>query len=223
MSETTERAVRIAGEVELEAILHLPAAPARAGVANAHPHSRYGGSLHNPQVAALARALATRGLAAVRINLRGVGQSGGEFGGGKPEAADLGAALAWLGEQLGPGAVLGVAGYSFGAAVAVAYAGGVSSGPLPRALALVAPPMDFPGLEWAAPALQWIAEMPVLAVVAEHDEYAPPAAVGRALKPLGARGKVLLVPGTDHFFPGKRQAVANAVAGFFAEKLAVAP
>ena len=192
-------------------------------MAIAHPHSRYGGSLHNPLVAALARAAAEQGLAAVRFNLRGVGQSGGEFGGGRPEAADLGAALTWLGEQLGPEAALAAAGYSFGAAVAVAYAGGAAPGPSLRALALVALPVAFPGLEWAAPSLQWTAEIPVLAVVGERDKYAPPALVGRALQPLGARGKVLLVPGADHFFAGKRQAVARSVAAFLADKLAVSP
>jgi uncharacterized protein len=215
-----ERPVTIPGEVELEGMLHWPeGGQPRGGVVVCHPHPRYGGNLHNAVSTALAREATAQGLAALRFNFRGTGESEGEHGEGLAEKADVAAALAFLGQELSASARLALAGYSFGAAVAAAYAADEAAGYGLAALALVALPVAFPDLEWSAAALQRVQGTPVLAVVGERDEYAPPAAVGRALAALGARGRLLLVPGADHFFEGKRLAVAGAVARFLAEHL----
>ena len=214
--EVVERGVRVPGEVALEGILHLPvgAAP-RAGVAVCHPHPLYGGNMHYPVVASLAREAARHGLAALRFNFRGTGRSDGEYGGGLAEANDLGTALTWLAEHLGPRAPLGAAGYSFGAAVAVAYATGAGRGPALRALALVGLPLGFPNMDWCDLSALAGSDLPVLAVVGQEDQFAPPTLVGRALAPLGPRAKLLLVPSADHSYEGRRAAVAT----FLADKL----
>lgn len=220
MTTATEREVRIPGDIELEGVLHLPeGVRPLGGVAICHPHPLYGGSLHHPMVAALAREAAKQGAAALRFNFRGTGESGGEHGEGLAEKADVAAALAFLGQEISASAGLALAGYSFGAAVATAYAADEVAGYGLAALALIALPVAFPDLEWSAGSLRRVQGTPVLAVVGERDEYAPPAAVGRALAALGARGKLLLVPGADHFFEGKRLAVAGAVTRFLAQRL----
>lgn len=218
--EATERRLRILGQVDLEGILHLPTgAPPGVGVVVCHPHPLYGGDMHNPVVAALARECARHGLAALRFNTRGTGQSAGRFGGGPAEVADLGAALAWLAEHLGQQAPLGAAGYSFGAAVAVAYAAGAGRGPALRALALVGLPLNFPDMDWCDPTALAGSDLPVLAVVGEQDEFAPPELLARTLAPLGPRATLRLVPGADHSYEGHRAAVGAAVANFLAGEL----
>ena len=65
-----EEAVRI--EDRLEATLRVPDEQPRGIVVVAHPLPTHGGTMRNPLVAALARAVAARGLYALRFNFRGV-------------------------------------------------------------------------------------------------------------------------------------------------------
>ena len=78
---------RIAGR--LEATLRIPDETPRGIVVVSHPLPTHGGTMRNPLVAAIARAIAGTGLYALRFNFRGVGDSAGEWTGGLPETEDL--------------------------------------------------------------------------------------------------------------------------------------
>jgi alpha/beta superfamily hydrolase len=83
-----------AGDVQLEAVLHLPdGVPPFAGVVVCHPHPRYGGDMNNNVVLAVTRALTDRGIAALRFNFRGVGGSAGSYDDGRGETEDAQHAL----------------------------------------------------------------------------------------------------------------------------------
>ena len=87
-----------------------------------HPHPYLGGSMTNPVMANLARRLAAAGIATLRFNFRGVGGSTGKRTWMREgERADVLAAVHYLTQLHGvdPRKVY-VAGYSFGAAVALA-------------------------------------------------------------------------------------------------------
>ena len=78
-----------AGRLELMVDLPEPGQE-RAGVAIVcHPNPPDGGTLHNKVVTMTARALSELGIAAVRFNFRGVGQSEGAFDNGRGEVLDL--------------------------------------------------------------------------------------------------------------------------------------
>ena len=104
----------------LECMLKLPAPGAEGSGAAVicHPHPLFGGTLHNKVVHAAAEALVAAGLPTLRFNFRGVGGSGGAHDNGRGEQGDLQAVLDHV-EARFPGRPLVLAGYSFGAYVAL--------------------------------------------------------------------------------------------------------
>ncbi|MDR0661773.1 MAG: alpha/beta hydrolase [Holosporales bacterium] len=84
-----------------------------------HPHPLQGGTMHNRVTYTLYRAFAKQGLSVMRFNFRGVGSSEGSFDSGEGEVADAAAALDWLQSVNPKGNPLLVAGFSFGAWVAM--------------------------------------------------------------------------------------------------------
>lgn len=194
-----------AGAIELACALP-EAGVARAGVAIiCHPHPLQGGTMHNKVVTITERALLELGLATVRFNFRGVGQSEGVHDHGVGEADDVAAIADWLRAER-PGDTLWLAGFSFGAYVALRAAPRVA----PAQLVLIAPPAgrwDFSGI--AAPACPW------LVVQGEEDEVVDPAAVFAWVDTLDPVPQLVRMPETGHFFHRRlmdlRGALKNAL------------
>ena len=102
---------------QLEAILKEPQGGPHSGVALVlHPHPLGGGTMHNKVVFRAAAALNDAGLATLRINFRGVGQSTGEHDEGRGELEDVRAGLQYLAET-SPQQPITLCGFSFGARV----------------------------------------------------------------------------------------------------------
>ncbi len=198
--------------LKLEGLLQLPDAVQPApGVVVCHPHPLYGGDMWNDVVEQVCRELLSRGIAALRFNFRGTGGSEGEHGGGGGERDDVWAALDLLRScpEIDRGR-LGLAGYSFGAAVAL------NAGPAAgvRALAAIsAPPrmVDFTALQGF--------EIPLLLVAGEQDEFAPAEQLRQLAIALGPRTQTVIVPGADHFWWGHSGELRERVGGFFAQAL----
>lgn len=196
---------------ELEAMVETPigqagaagSRPAAFGVV-CHPHPLYGGTLDNKVVYALARAFEECGAPVVRFNFRGVGASAGRYDEGRGETEDALAAIAY-GRARWPGATLWLAGFSFGAAVAVraaAYA-------LPGRLVLVAPGVTRVPLDGVpSPQCPW------MLIQGDADEVIEPAevlqwAARQALPPV-----LRTLPGAGHFFHGRLNELRQAVVQF---------
>jgi alpha/beta superfamily hydrolase len=189
-----EEAVSIPGPgITLEGRLSMGAAP--GGAVITHPHPLFGGSMANNVVLTAVRALAARGMSALRFNFRGVGRSTGTYGGGIDEAEDVAAALAFLKSRIpGPHYVVG---YSFGAAVAGrALLKGLSV----DGAIYVAPPIAFMDLSFLprVPGLRLI-------IVGDRDELCPlpslQALMAESQPSFGETpAEVRVIEGADHFF-----------------------
>lgn len=176
----------------LELMVDLPEdGQARAGVAIiAHPNPPDGGTLHNKVVTMAARALSELGLAAVRFNFRGVGQSEGTFDNGRGEVLDLLAVAAWV-RKVRPDDALWLAGFSFGSWVALQAARQL---PVKQMIS-IAPPVglrDFTGV--LPPTCPWLVVMP------EADEIVDPQAVYDWVATLDPAPAMVRMPDTSHFF-----------------------
>ncbi|MEZ5251239.1 MAG: hypothetical protein R2713_19065 [Ilumatobacteraceae bacterium] len=131
-----------------------------------------------------------RGVATLRFDFRGVDGSEGVHDGGDAERIDAAAALAALGALTD--APIWLAGYSFGAAVALDTAT-----PDLRGWLAVAPPLAaMPGLRRAA-----ADDRPTHLLVAGHDQFSPPAPTAEATAGWLATTTSVLAS-ADHFLAG---------------------
>ena len=201
--------IDIASEgISLEGI-SLGSAPPRAVIAP--PHPLYGGHLSNPVVEAIGLGLLRRGVGAIAFNWRGVGLSQGRASGeAEPACEDFRAALAAvashskeLASSEGPRCI--AAGYSFGAATALAVA--LDDERVSEVIA-VAPPVAMLPRDLAAACRG----KRVLVVAAEHDDFGPPTRLAAAFASI-ASARVMTIAGADHFFShGDFDGIADAVA-----------
>ena len=194
-----------AGQLELMVDLPEPGQE-RAGVAVVcHPNPPDGGTLHNKVVTMAARALSELGLAAVRFNFRGVGQSQGSFDQGRGETLDLLAVTDWV-RKVRPNDALWLAGFSFGSWVALQ---GARHLPVKQMIS-IAPPVglrEFAGV--LPPPCPW------LVVQGEIDDIVDPQAVYDWIDSLKDKPTLVRMPDTGYFFHRRlmdlRGAIKNGV------------
>jgi uncharacterized protein len=166
-----------------------------------HPHPLYGGTMDNKVVTTLVRALHDLGIATLRFNFRGVGQSAGAFDQGVGETEDADAVASW-GAQHWPGRTLVIAGFSFGGYVALRLA-------IKRKAA---------HLITVAPAIQYLnasrtrtPDCPWLIVQGDADDVVDPKAVIAWAAGQNPAPRLVVLPGVGHFFHGHLPELRDAV------------
>jgi alpha/beta superfamily hydrolase len=169
--------------------------------------------MQNNVVMAICQGLLAHSMAAFRFNFRGVGRSGGVYGGGITEREDVKAALAFVRARPEIDAEkIGLAGYSFGATVALPVA-------LPddavRLLALISPPL----VDSAWEQLKGYAK-PKLLMVGSADAFVPAREFQQYAQDIPEPRQYFVVSGADHFWWGYEGELAQKVSRFFAEGLA---
>jgi alpha/beta superfamily hydrolase len=148
--------------------------------------------MDNKVVYTIARALQTSGIATLRFNFRGVGASEGTYDDGVGETRDA-AAVADFGAARWPNRRLILAGFSFGAFVALRLALARDT----AHLITVAPPVGrFDFSELHAPDCPW------LVVQGDADDVVDPSAVIAWVKRQEPTPDLRVVPGVGHFFHG---------------------
>lgn len=176
----------------LEAAVSLPGQSPRGLALVCHPHPQYGGAMDNKVVTMLARAANETGLSAVRFNFRGVGDSAGEYDGGRGELEDARAARDWARSASGlPVAML--AGFSFGSMVALRLA---ESDPVP-ALVTVGLPAEYFESALPRPDTDWLALFG-----SDDDVIDVDTAIGR-VRALSPPPEVVVMEGAGHFLHGR--------------------
>ena len=195
------------GEFSLEAVHHPAPKKSHGGVVLCHPHPQFGGTMENLIVTAVEEALVKSGWAVLKFNFRGVGKSGGEYGEGAGEVADVRAAVDYLrgqeGEQASP---LYVVGYSFGAGVALQaclrnteIAGFVG----------IAPPLAmFPLDDFEKYAGGFFL------IVGNRDSFVPLAPIQEIYRAMSEPKDLVVLPECDHFFYDLEDEVARTVRDF---------
>jgi alpha/beta superfamily hydrolase len=195
----------------IECMLKRPGAgDAPSAAVVCHPHPLFGGTLHNKVVHAAAEAIVNTGIPILRFNFRGVGGSGGTHDGGRGEQDDLRAVMDHL-AGLYPGRPLLVAGYSFGAFVALAVG---CRDPRAQALIGVGMPVNLVGFGFLREC-----QKPLTLIQGDGDVFGPLAQVMAlaALVPGGARA--VAVKGAAHNFAGHLDELARRVAEAIPDEL----
>lgn len=194
---------------KLESLLERPGEGALAGAAVVcHPHPQHGGTLHNKVAHTLARAFVRSGFETLRFNFRGTEQSEGRYDSGVGEVDDALAAIEFMRARHGA-FPLWLAGFSFGAAIAVKAA--------------VATHVD--GLVSVAPAISRFAtglesqpDCPWLVVQGDEDELVDVEETVTWLDSLEPGPELLVIEGGEHFFHGRLTDLREAVMEFVAEQ-----
>ena len=198
------------GDLTLEGTYYYPGTPGKfPGIVICHPDPLYGGSMNNNIVREVASTLTKHSIVAFTFNFRGVGKSQGSHGNGRDEKNDVAAAIDWLSSQLEvENSQIGLAGYSFGASVALPEA---CHDPRIKALALISPALlDQPKMDQLRNYT-----MPGLTIFGSADEYLTVEL--QALMKQDAPGAMQfeIITAADHFWFSFEPVLAEKVASFF--------
>jgi alpha/beta superfamily hydrolase len=230
----------------LEAVLNEGSPDARFAAVVCHPHPLGGGSLHNKVVYNAMKVLNASEWGfewpVLRFNFRGTGRSEGEHD-GAAETGDVLAALAWLESKFNLPLV--VAGFSFGAAMALAACcerPGVPCSPISadkeppqiwgtqdferndvRAIAALGLPVRSGADPLKARVYDYshLAQCPIpkLFLSGDRDRFAAKAELIQAAAAAAEPRQVALVPGADHFFTGHLAPMQAALARWLKEQV----
>jgi alpha/beta superfamily hydrolase len=206
----------------LEALLNEGSPASRFAALVCHPHPLGGGTMHNKVVYHATKVLNAPEwgfeLPVLRFNFRGTGRSDGQHD-GRAESDDVTAALHWLHSEYNRPVVL--AGFSFGAAMAIAASCGSSSAPPAKihALAVLGLPTQASASRFAYPAIA-TCSLPKLFLSGDLDGFAPKEDLQRVAQTAADPTTLVLIPGADHFFTGRLELMQNALSGWLKEQVA---
>ena len=200
-----ERVFFDSGGLSIEGLLRNH--PGNNAVVIAHPHSLYGGTMHNNVVKAVAHAYQEEGYSTLRFNFRGVENSEGEFDNGQGEQEDVKGALKHL-ETLGKSRI-DLAGYSFGAWV---NALGLDKFKEAQRLIMVSPPVSFIDFGFLGynPKIQ-------LVICGSRDEIAEYKKVEKMLPKWNNEAMFRVIQGADHFYSGYEEELIDIIGRFLRE------
>ena len=180
-----------------------------------HPDPRYGGTMNNRVVYSVYQAFARRGFSVLRINFRGVGRSQGQFDNGTGELSDAASSLDWLQSINANAAGCWIAGFSFGAWIAMQV---MMRRPEIDGFVAVAPPANLYDFAFLAPC-----PSSGVIVQGDRDELVPEPAVAKFAEKLGAQRDITVdyrvVPGANHLFQDCMEAFTGQVDDYLALRL----
>jgi alpha/beta superfamily hydrolase len=189
---------------ELESLIDEPAAIGQVEhvAVVCHPHPLFGGSMTNKVTHILARTFNEQGAPAVRFNFRGVGKSAGVHDDGRGETDDVLSAIRWA-ESRWPDAQIWLAGFSFGAAMALRAA-------LQHTVARLV--TVAPALRWLAQVKDKVPDCPWLIVQGDQDELVDLNAVRDWATQLAHPPELKVLVGAEHFFHARLNDLRDVVA-----------
>ncbi|HVA35001.1 MAG TPA: alpha/beta fold hydrolase, partial [Stellaceae bacterium] len=163
-------------------------------------------------------AFVRQGFTTLRFNFRGVGKSQGGYGNGEGELADAAAALDWLQINNPDAEQCWIAGFSFGAWIALQL---LARRPESDAFVAVAPPVNLADFNFLTrpPAAGLI-------IQGDKDQIVAPDGVKelaqRLQKQRSLKVDYRVIGGADHFFVDRLDALSETVEGYIAARLRTA-
>jgi alpha/beta superfamily hydrolase len=180
-----------------------------------HPHPQHGGTMNNRVVYELYHAFHKRGFSCLRFNFRGVGRSHGVFSRGEGELSDAATALDWLQNYNENARECWIAGFSFGAWIAMQL---LMRRPEINGFISVAPPANMYDFTFLAPC-----PSSGLIIQGESDDIVPPEQVNKLVDKLRAQKGITIdyetMADTNHFFTGKAEELAGHVGTYLDGRL----
>ncbi len=211
----------------LEALLNegSPNAPFSALIC--HPHPAGDGTMHNKVVYHAMKVLNDEQWGfrwpTLRFNFRGTGLSQGYYD-GNAESDDVQAALAWLKSVFQRPVIL--AGFSFGAVMALKACCVDKPAADVRALALLGLPTRIEGRQGASElAYKFLSNctLPKLFLSGDNDQFAPSAELHHVANSALEPKQLALIPGADHFFTGQIEPMQQALSRWLRGHFSIRP
>ena len=183
-----------------------------------HPHPLHGGNMNNKVVYSMYQTFAVRGFSVLRFNFRGVGRSEGKYDAGIGELSDAAYAFDWM-QQYNPNApTCWIAGYSFGALIAMQL---MMRRPEISGFIAVSPPANTEDFSFLAPC-----PSSGIIIHGESDEAVPVAAAQRLAQKLTNQKNITVefhpIKGADHFYTERMDQLEKAVESYLDAALAEA-
>jgi alpha/beta superfamily hydrolase len=180
-----------------------------------HPHPLYGGTMNNKIVYQLYQSFARSGFSVLRFNFRGVGRSLGKFDDGIGELTDAAAALDWIQQQNPNASHCWIAGFSFGAWIALQL---LMRRPEIEGYIAVSPPANMYDFGFLSPC-----PAHGLVMQGDRDEIVQEPAVAQLVSKLSAQKGLKVdykvVPKADHYYRNAMDQLVNEVDGYITQKL----
>ena len=178
-----------------------------------HPHPEHGGTMNNKTVYTMYHSFANMGFSTLRFNFRGVGNSQGEFSGGEGELADAACALDWLQSQNEGAREIWIAGFSFGAWIAMQL---LMRRPEVTNFVAVSPPVNMFDFSFLTPC-----PTGGLIIQGDSDNIVPVEEVDNLVDKLDSQRNVSIAyerfKGVDHFFKGEENQLSKAIESYIGE------
>ena len=175
-----------------------------------HPHPLYGGTMNNKVVYNTYKALVEHGFTVLRVNFRGVGRSQGTFDNGIGEMTDAATALDWLQINNQYSDINLIAGFSFGAWIAMQL---IMRRPEINHFIAISPPVNKYDFSFLSPC-----PIPGLIVQGDQDSIVSEEAVVELANKLSKQRHIQvdykLINGADHFFRNKIEELSQVLGEF---------
>lgn len=181
-----------------------------------HPHPLYGGTMNNKIVYRLYHTFVQNGFSTLRFNFRGVGKSQGKYDEGVGELSDAATALDWLQQQNPDAPTCWIAGFSFGAWIALQL---LMRRPELEGFVAVSPPANLYDFSFLSPC-------PAAGLITQgdKDDVVSEEAVSKLAAKLGSQHgtnvEYKIIPGADHYYRGIEEDMGNAVNDYVAQRMA---
>lgn len=164
-----------------------------------HPHPKFGGTMNNKVVYNVYKTLFEHDFTVLRINFRGVGRSLGEYDDGIGEMTDAATALDWLQINYPMSKLNLIAGFSFGAWIAMQL---IMRRPEITNFLAISPPVNKYDFSFLSPC-----PIPGLIIQGDKDSVVSEDSVSELANRLSKQKNIdvnyKVIAGADHFFRDK--------------------